>query len=311
MLIAIEDESYTYLNSQMELSLQFYNESSGGKEQIKHINTDASLIKQGKYHGATNVMLCIELNEKTGHIKKMERPKQPFIPTHSGFGTLEALAIFDFMNFGKQTNTAGKDPLEPLCHRCIDLWCGWKLPPEIDGPAKHTDEQRQWDCCRCAEELNEKMKKRKRIVNDLFKARNPNATRKEYPFEVKPITCPWGKNIPNPSEKDDREYDCDCLEEGELSKESENDKKPSANDKKGSKKKSEKDGGDPEAKVTAAGKLPEEKKHFEKFEPVEFKHASKTKKDDEGPQADRVMDYERSSESDGFAFEDQLDGEYY
>ena len=46
------------------------------------------------------------------HIKKMERPKQPFIPTHSGFGTLEALAIFDFMNFGKQTNTAGKDPIE-------------------------------------------------------------------------------------------------------------------------------------------------------------------------------------------------------
>ena len=42
----------------------------------------------------------------------MERPKQPFIPTHSGFGTLEALAIFDFMNFGKQTNTAGKDPIE-------------------------------------------------------------------------------------------------------------------------------------------------------------------------------------------------------
>ena len=78
-------------------------------------------------------------------------------------------------------------------HRCIDLWCGWELPPEIDGPAKHTDEQRQWDCCRCAEELNEKMKKRKRIVNDLFKARNPNATRKDYPFEVKPITCPWGK----------------------------------------------------------------------------------------------------------------------
>ena len=30
--------------------------------------------------------------------------------------------------------------------------------------------------------------------------------------------------------------------------------------------------------MTAAGKLPEEKKHFEKFEPVEFKHASKTKK---------------------------------
>ena len=87
-----------------------------------------------------------------------------------------------------------------------------------------------------------------------------------------------GKNIPNPSEKDDREEDCDCLEEGELFKESENDKKPSANDEKGSKKKSEKDGGDPEAKVTAAGKLPEEKKHFEKFEPVEFKHASKTKK---------------------------------
>ena len=87
-----------------------------------------------------------------------------------------------------------------------------------------------------------------------------------------------GKNIPNPSEKDDREEDCDCLEEGELFKESENNKKPSANDEKGSKKKSEKDGGDPEAKVTAAGKLPEEKKHFEKFEPVEFKHASKTKK---------------------------------
>ena len=27
---------------------------SGGKEQIKHINTDASLIKQGKYHGNDN-----------------------------------------------------------------------------------------------------------------------------------------------------------------------------------------------------------------------------------------------------------------
>ena len=89
-----------------------------------------------------------------------------------------------------------------------------------------------------------------------------------------------GKNIPNPSEKDDREEDCDCLEEGELpnEKESENDKKPSANDKKGSKKKSEKDGGDPEAKVTAAGKLPEEKKHSEKFQPVEFKHSRKAKK---------------------------------
>ena len=41
MLIAIEDESYTYLNSQMELSLQFYNES-----RWKNLNYILSLFWQ-------------------------------------------------------------------------------------------------------------------------------------------------------------------------------------------------------------------------------------------------------------------------